>query len=378
MAEDLRVGIIGCGNISTTYLNLGPLFSGFRITTVADLNPEPAKAQAERFGVQHCSVDALLAADDIDLIVNLTIPDAHFFVTRSILEAGKHAYSEKPLVLSLEDGRILSELSASSERRVGCAPDTFLGGAHQAARAALDEGRVGEILSGTAVVMSHGMEQWHPNPDFFFKPGGGPILDLGPYYLANLIHLIGPVDRVVAMGQIGFPKRKIGSGPRKGEQIDVTTPTTLNALLHFASGAQITLLASWDVWSHAHHPMELYGTKGSLFLPDPNFFGGSLSMTDEDGPRIELDHSSHPFSRANEEHGGVGMANYRCAGLADMAQAILENRDHRCSLERTLHGVEVMASILKSAETGQFVDLASSCTRPAALPAEAAHQLLRS
>ena len=198
------IGIIGCGNISSAYLSLAPLFRSLEIRRVADLNIESARARAAEFDVRADSVDDLLAADDIEIIVNLTIPDAHFEVTRRILEAGKHAYSEKPFVLTLKQGEILSTLSSNNRLRVGSAPDTFLGGAHQLARAMLDEGQAGEIVAGTCHVMSHGMEAWHPNPDFFFQPGGGPMLDLGPYYISNLVQLIGPVKAVTAMASASF------------------------------------------------------------------------------------------------------------------------------------------------------------------------------
>ena len=212
--DNLGVGIIGCGNISAAYLRLGPLFQGVDIRAVADVNPEAAAARAEEFGVRAMSVADLLAADDIDVIVNLTIPDAHYQVTTSILEAGKHAYTEKPVVLTLEEGLALRKLSEETGLRVGSAPDTFLGGAHQFARHLIDAGAVGRIASGTCFVQSPGMEMWHPNPDFFFQPGGGPILDLGPYYISNLVQLLGPVKRVTAMSSSAQAERTITSQPR--------------------------------------------------------------------------------------------------------------------------------------------------------------------
>ena len=198
------VGIIGCGNISSAYLKLAPLFGSIEVLAVADLNTEAAAARADEFSVRADTIDALLASDDIEIVVNLTIPAAHFEVTKRILEAGKHAYSEKPFVLTLEEGEALRALAASKGLRVGSAPDTFLGGAHQLARATIDDGKVGKIIGGTCHVMSHGMENWHPNPDFFFQPGGGPILDLGPYYVTNLVQLIGPVKAVSAMASASF------------------------------------------------------------------------------------------------------------------------------------------------------------------------------
>lgn len=216
------------------------------------------------------------------MVVNLTIPAAHFPVSKAALEAGKHVYSEKPLVLSLEEGEELRRIAREKNLSVGCAPDTFLGGAHQLARQYIDEGKVGRITSGTCHVMSPGMEMWHPNPGFFFLKGGGPILDLGPYYVANLINLIGPVKRVGALTSMANPTRTVTSQPLNGEIIPVETPTNIHALLEFVNGATITLSASWDVWSHRHANMELYGTEGSIYVPDPNFFGGVVEASGRD------------------------------------------------------------------------------------------------
>ncbi|MGO7423742.1 Gfo/Idh/MocA family protein, partial [Rhizobium ruizarguesonis] len=273
MTKELGVGIIGCGNISTTYFSLAPLFRGLKVLACADINAQAAEARAKEYGVKAQTIDELLVNDEIDVVVNLTIPDAHFRVSKAILEAGKHVYSEKPLVLSLEEGEELRRIAKQKNLAVGCAPDTFLGGAHQLARKFIDDGGIGRVTSGACYVMSPGMEMWHPNPDFFFLPGGGPILDLGPYYIANLINLIGPVKRVGGMTSMASPTRTITSQPRNGEIIPVKTPTTIQALLEFVNGATVTLTASWDVWSHRHANMELYGTDGSLYVPDPNFFG---------------------------------------------------------------------------------------------------------
>lgn len=374
----LGIGIIGCGNISTTYLALAPLFNGIEIRACADLNMAAAKARADEYSVRAETIEQLMAADDIDIIVNLTIPEAHYSVTKQILEAGKHAYSEKPVVLTLEEGKELRDLAAQNGLSVGSTPDTFLGGAHQQARAHIDSGAAGKITSGTAIVMSHGMEHWHPNPDFFFQPGAGPVLDVGPYYIANLINLLGPVKRVAALTSMASKTRTIASEPRAGETIPVDTPTTIHALLEFEQGATITMLSSWDVWAHQHSAMELYGTGGSVYLPDPNFFGGVVSAGGaEFSEVVPLPDWDHPFSVNNQEENGVGRANYRAAGLADMAMAIMDGRDLRCSLERALHAVDVMTSILKSGETGEFIAMSTTCTRPAALGIAEAQALLK-
>ena len=372
MAQSLGIGIIGCGNISAAYMRLAPLFKGIEIRACADMNADAAKARAEEFGLKALTVDDLLAADDIDIVVNLTIPAAHFEVSKKVLEAGKHVYSEKPFVLSVEEGKELAQIAQAKNLRIGSAPDTFMGGAHQLARKLVDSEAVGAITSGTCFVQSPGMEMWHPNPDFFFQPGGGPILDLGPYYVSNLVQLLGPVKRVAAMSSMGSEERTITSQPRHGQKIKVETPTTIHAILQFHSGAQVTYCASWDVWQHGHSNMELYGREGTLHVPDPNFFGGEVRMTKQSGFVNIPEKWDHPFSRANDRT----FANYRTAGLADMGVAILENRPHRCSLEFALHVVDVMTAILDSGEKGQFIEISTTCDRPAALDPEAAKALL--
>ena len=376
MTDKLRIGVMGCGNISATYFKFVPLFKRIEITACADLNHEMAKTRAEEYGVKAMKPAELLANKNIDLVLNLTVPNAHFGVSLAAVKAGKHVYSEKPLALSMKDGTALKMAADAKKVRVGCAPDTFLGGAHQRARKAIDDGLIGKITSGTAIVMSHGMEHWHPNPDFFFRPGGGPILDLGPYYIANLVNLIGPVKRVVALTSMAQKSRTITSQPRAGQKIPVKTPTNIQALLEFANGATVSLIASWDVWAHRHSHMELFGTEGSLFVPDPNFFGGEVLSTKRNGEAEALPAWDHPFGIPNQDNDGP-VANYRAAGLADMAAAIKGKRDTRCSLDRTLHGVEVMTSILSSGATGKFIAMKTTCTRPKALAPDEARALLK-
>jgi len=376
MARKLGVGIVGCGNISAAYHGLSKLFRGMEIRACADLDLAAARARADEFGVRAETVPGLLAAADVDIVVNLTVPAAHYEVSRAALEAGKHVYSEKPFVLSVRDGLDLGKRARKKGLRVGAAPDTFLGGAHQLARALVDSGALGRITSGTAFVMSHGMEHWHPNPDFFFQPGGGPILDVGPYYIADLVQLIGPVRRVAAVATIPAPERTITSKPRFGQTITVGTATTIHAILEFDNGAAVSLDASWDVWAHGHAPIELYGEQGSLFVPDPNFFGGPLRYTKKSDPVKKAPRWSHPFLVPNQQHAQGAMANYRGSGLADMALAIVEGRPHRCSLDFALHAIDVMTGILRSGETGKFVAMRTTCERPAALGVAEARALM--
>lgn len=377
MADKLGVGIIGCGNISTTYFRLAPLFRGLEIRACADLVPATAEARGREFDVASQTVDALLANEEIDVVINLTIPAAHYTVSAAALEAGKHVYSEKPFVLTIEEGLKLKALADGSGLRIGSAPDTFLGGAHQYARKLVDDGAIGTVTAGTAYVLSHGMETWHPNPGFFFQPGGGPVLDLGPYYITDLVNLIGPVKRVAAIASSGTPTRLVtADGPFKNKEIPVGTPTNVHALLEFASGASVMLGASWDVWAHRHRNIELYGTEGALFVPDPNWFGGTVEIAGRDGRIAEAKQWEHPFGVHNDIRPHAAFANYRAAGLADMVLAILDDRPSRCSLDLALHVVDVMTSVLKSGEMGAFVDLQTTCARPEPLDPEAARALL--
>lgn len=376
--SDLKLGLIGAGNISASYLGRAPHFAGIRFVAVADMNHVAAEARATEYGIEARSVDALLASPDIDLIVNLTIPAAHFDISKRALEAGKHVYSEKPYVLTLEEGRELARIAAERGLRIGSAPDTFLGTSQQLARHIVDSGAIGRVTSGTCAVMSSGMESWHPNPDFFFLKGGGPVLDLGPYYISNLVQLLGPVARVAALASTPSPTRTIGSAARKGEQIPVETPTTIHALLEFEGGAVISFQSSWDVHQHDLKPMALYGTEGTLHIPDPNFFDGEVRVTRR-AEAADLPAWDHPLGPPNREtNNGKSVADYRASGLADMALAIAEGRPHRCNDELALHVVEVMTAILQSGEEGRFVPMTTTCARPEALDPAAAAQLLAS
>ncbi|MGY8907537.1 MAG: Gfo/Idh/MocA family protein [Pseudomonadales bacterium] len=372
MTKPLGVGIIGCGNISAAYLQLAPMFKGYEILSVADINMENATARADEFGVRAETVDELLSANDVDLVINLTIPAAHVEVSRAILKAGKHVYSEKPFVLSLAEAQELGAVAQANNVRIGSAPDTFMGASHQLARNLVDRGEIGSVTSGTAVVMSPGMEDWHPNPDFFFLKGAGPILDLGPYYICNLVQILGPVKKVTSFTGSASATRTIANGPRNGEIIPVKTPTTIHALLSFENGAIITLLASWDVFASNHPIMELYGTEGTMNVPDPNFFGGVVTVTERAGDAVEKTWD-HPFAIPNFEE---NQANYRGAGLADMALSISANTSHRCNEAFATHVVEVMTAVLEAGETGEVMTMTTTCERPDALVPDQARALL--
>jgi predicted dehydrogenase len=384
MNKVMGVGIIGCGNISWAYLTLAKLFKAIEVRAVADVNMSSAGARAREFGVKAQSVKALLKNPDIQIVVNLTVPAVHYKVSRQILEAGKHVYTEKPLTLSYKDAVSLQKLAKKKKLHVAAAPDTFLGGSHQLARNAIDDGKIGKVVSGTCHFMGPGMEMWHPNPDFFYNPGGGPVLDMGPYYITNLINLIGPVKRVTALANTGRKERVINSqpnNPRNGEKLKVKVPTTFHALLEFAQGACVTLSLSWDVWAHKHQNMELYGQTGAMFVPDPNFFGGDVMIAGADQKPVVLPAWEHPFNKLNWGHYNsqtdVLWANYRCAGLADMAQAIMSGKDIRCDISRAAHAVDVMTAVMESGVKKKVITIKSTCTRPKPLGPSDARALLR-
>lgn len=357
MAENnFGVGIIGCGNISEIYCkNLLQNFATLehlKLVACADLDEPRAVARAAQFNIAARRVDELLESDDIELVVNLTIPDAHARVSRAILKAGKHVYSEKPLATTRKDAKKILKIAKARKRRVGGAPDTFLGGAWQTIRKLLDDGAIGEPIAATAFMMGHGPEKWHPNPDFFYQPGAGPLFDMGPYYLTALINLFGPVKRVASLARASFPERFT---PDK-RVIPVNTPTHVAGSLEFANGALATLITSFDVWHSQLPPTEIYGSEGSILAPDPNGFGGDIFVRGENDEEWRAVPAEFPHTE-----------NMRGLGVADMARAIRANEPHRCSGEMTYHVVDVMRALLKSAEEGRQVKLKSECERPAPL-----------
>lgn len=369
MARTL-IGIIGCGNISDAYFKGAARSSLVHVKACADLNPEAAKAKAALYGATPMSVPAMLADPQITLVVNLTVPLAHAAVSRQVVEAGKSVYSEKPLAARFDDAAAVMRLAQAQGVRVGCAPDTFMGASHQACRRALDAGAIGTAVGGAAVIMGHGAESWHPNPEFFYKPGGGPVLDMGPYYVTQLVNLLGPVRRVAGLATTGNPTRTITSEPLKGTLIQVDVPTTVNGLLEFACGANVSLSASWDVWKHNRtSPIEIYGTEGTLLCPDPNFFGNTPRSCGPDGTLRDVDIAPHPFGTPNREmRNGSMQADYRMVGLVDMAVAMQQGRAHRASGAMALHVLEVLEALIESSSSRRFIDLATRCERPGPVP----------
>ena len=356
-ANPVTIGLIGCGNISAAYLKAAPWFPELRIAAVADLDASRAEARAAEFGLRATSVDALLADPAIEVVLNLTIPQAHVPVGLAAIAHGKHVHGEKPLATTTAEARTLLEAAARAGLRVGSAPDTFLGGAHQTARHLLDAGAIGRVTSGTAFMMNHGHEHWHPDPAFYYAAGGGPMLDMGPYYLTNLVNLLGPVEAVTGIAVAAYPERTIHSEKRRGETMAVDTATHVSGLMRFVGSAVVSVTTSFDVWQHHHRPMELYGTEGAMSVPDPNRFGGTVAVARRREPWADM-----PLSHAYAD------GNFRIIGLADMARAIRADRPHRCDGAMAYHVLEVMEAFQRSQDAHAAIRIESRCDRPAPLP----------
>lgn len=356
--QKVKIGIIGCGAISDIYFQSGRAFEILDIVACADLDMERARTQAAQHDVPRaCSVEELLADPEIEIVVNLTPPVVHFEIGMMAIRAGKSVYNEKPLEIRREDARQMLEAARANRVLVGGAPDTFLGGGLQTCRKLIDDGWIGEPVAAMAFMLNHGHESWHPNPDFYYQPGGGPLFDMGPYYLTALTALLGPARRVTGAARITFAERMITSWPRYGDRITVNTPTHVAGVIDFASGAIATIVTSFDVWASEVPWMEIYGTAGSLRLPDPNTFGGPVRLR-----RAEASEwSSIPLT-----HGHT--SNSRGIGVADMAYALRSGRPHRANGELAYHVLDIMQALHDSAREGSHIELASTCSRPAPLP----------
>jgi len=358
----VKVGIIGCGNISGIY---GKICSGMEILELAacaDLIPERAKAFAGTYSVPKAvSPRELLADPEIGIVLNLTIPKVHGEVGLAALEAGKSVYNEKPVAVKREDGLKMLKIAARKNLLVGGAPDTFLGGGHQTCRKIVDDGVIGEPVAATAFMLCHGHESWHPDPEFYYKVGGGPMFDMGPYYLTALVNLLGPVASVAGSARKTFAKRLITSEQKKGTEIVVDVPTHIAGIMNFSSGAVGTIVTSFDVWAADVPRIEVYGSLGSLSVPDPNGFGGPVRVrlaADSEWREVPL---SHGYAE-----------NSRGLGVADMASAILTGRKARAGGELAYHVLDLMHAFHDSSDRGEHVRMKSTCARPAPLPGDLA------
>ena len=381
----MKVGVIGCGNIADIYFkNSKQFFNNFEIDACADINEEASKIFAKKYNVRQLSVEDILADKEIEFIINLTTPNVHYEVSKSIIESNKHSYSEKPLSIEFDDGKKLNDLAEENNVYVGCAPDTFLGAGIQTARNLLDDNAIGNVQLGSISMAVPGHEMWHPNPDFYYKYGGGPILDMGPYYFTALVSLLGSVVNVDSKIKSVYEKRVIGSGNRKGQEIKVDIPTSIISHLEFKSGALIDTFFSFDIWKHNKSHIELYGDKGSLSVPDPNMFGGELLKCASKGGEWESIPTTHMnlgkynieknHERVNED---PTVANYRGIGVSEMIDSIKKGKKNRCSGELSLHVLDIMDSILESGKSRKKVNLRSECEKPEYFSEEENNKLLK-
>jgi predicted dehydrogenase len=363
MTTSVKVGVIGCGNISGIYLKNGTRqdtpFDVLDVVACADLDMARAQAKAAEYGIPHAlTVADLLADPAIEIVLNLTTPNAHAAIARAALEAGKSVYNEKPLTIQREDGLALLALAAEKGLLVGGAPDTFMGAGLQTCRKVIDDGLIGKPVSAVAFMVCHGHEGWHPDPEFYYKVGGGPMFDMGPYYLTALVSLIGPVRHVMGATQITFPERTITSQPKAGTRITVEVPTHVTGLLEFETGAIGTIITSFDVWASELPLLEIHGTEGTLSVSDPNQFGGPVHVR-----RMgEQAWREVPLTHAHAE-------NSRGLGVADMALALRTGSHQRASGELTYHVLDIMHAIHDSAAQGRRIVLDSGVARPEPLPA---------
>ena len=381
----MNIGLIGCGNISETYLRSQEYFNNIKFVSCADINHEVAKLFAEKYNLKVQSVEELLSDEKVDIVLNLTIPSAHYDVIKKTLNSGKHSYCEKPLSISFDEGRELVILAKEKKLYLGNAPDTFLGGGGQLSRKLIDENFIGQVKLGNFIYASPGLESWHPNPEPWFQENvGGPVIDMCPYFFTMLVNLLGPAKNVRSVATSVHEERKIGNGPKKGQKFKVETPTSFFIHIEFVNKVLIEGFVSFDVINHKRNHMELYGTKGSIIVPDPNMFGGPvLTSTSEGGEWKE--HSTEKMLLGNtniKNHSGKSneadqQSNYRGAGLSEMIYAIENNFEHRCNGSLALHVLELIESTLKSAQLNKKIELTSTCIQPQPFTQKEIHKLTR-
>lgn len=360
-SQPAGVGVVGVGNILGRYLSGMSRFPELWVVGCASRSRERAQAVAKDHGIAAFgSVSELLGSSEVDVVLNITPPRAHASVTRDALSAGKHVYVEKPITAELAEAHPLISQARSAGLLLGSAPDTFLGSAGQTARRAIDEGLIGEPIGVAAFITSGKVETWHPDPTFLFQPGGGPALDMGPYYLTWMVNCLGAIRSVSGRSRIGSPVLAVTSPDRRVDSIQVTTPTHVSSVLEFESGVVGTFMASFDVWDHHLPRIEIYGTDATMSLPDPNTFDGDVAVKERgaDDWRV-LPPVIPPFAQPGS------MDQYRRGpGVADLVGA-LNGAPQRASAELACHVLEAIASIEQSSQTSTVITLASRVERPA-------------
>ena len=380
MNKAYKVGLIGCGHINETYFRAHEYFNNFKIIKCADIKESAAKNCANIYNIESVSVDDLLADNQIEVILNLTPPQSHYEVTKKTLLAGKHSYCEKPLATKFENGQELVKIAKEKKLYLGNTPDTFLGAGNQKSRQLIDSGLVGDIKLGNAIFAYPGVQSYHPDPEpWFQKDGGGPVFDMGPYYLTALVNLLGPAKHVQGRELTVSEFREIGIGPKKGKKIKVESPTTYMATIQFHNSAIIQITLSFDVINHQRNHIELYGTKGSIIVPDPNMFGGSVFISVSPGPEAkwkEYQTENMKLGRINIKNFSGRLnesptnANYRGIGLSEMLYCIENKKKHRCSGELSLHVLDIIDSTMQAAISKTHKEMRTTCKKPEFFPEE--------
>ena len=340
----LRVGVVGCGIIAARYVQDAPAFDGWRPVACADLDTASAETFADEHGLQQLGVDELIASPDVDLVLNLTPPRAHAPLVQAALAAGKHVYTEKPLAATAAEARDLVAEAQQRGLRLGCAPDTFLGAAYETGRRLIQEGAIGEPLGAAATMLVGGPDGWHPNAEMFYRAGGGPLLDIAPYYLTALVSLLGPIASVAGFAETPTPRRTLGAGARAGQTIEVEVPTHTATVLRLASGALATLTVSFEANGQYLSGLVVHGTTASLSLPDANAFGGEVVLRRGREVRPVTYEANAP-----QETRGLG--------IEELAHALAGHRQHRASGELALHVLEAAEGAVRAAETRGVVDV---------------------
>jgi len=379
-----NIGLIGCGNIAETYFRAQDYFNNIKFIACADKFPEVSKKCADQYNIKSLTVDEIIHDTNVDVILNLTIPQAHFEISKLALEAGKHVYSEKPMSIKYDEANELVNLAKDNNLYIGNAPDTFLGGGGQVARKFVDDGDIGKVLTGNFIFAFPGVQEFHPNPESWFQSGGGPVIDMGPYFFTTLVNLLGPVKNVRSRGKKFADQREYLVGPKKGKSFNVDISTSVMLDIEFANEAIVQGFISFDVQNHARNHMELYGTKGSLVVPDPNMFGGPVLLSRELGSEWQefsvedkylgktniINHSG----RSNE---APKQSNYRGVGLSEMIYSIENNIQHRCNGNLALHVLDIIESTIIASETKKEVSLRSTCEQPKPLLEEQIKLLIK-